>query len=118
MNEMKNEQEEQYRHEGHPHGCMCWRHTGMHGSYGFGFWILRLVFGLAVLLVVFWLGVKIGEVKTYMRQDGFYGGNYFRMNMTGSPYERQGRYIMPQPMMVPITGTTQPAPATSTPKSK
>jgi hypothetical protein len=52
------------------HGDMC--HCGMccagmgHMHGHFGFWIVKLLVALVVLLFVFWLGVKVGEVKTYM----------------------------------------------------
>ena len=44
---------------------MCYAGMGhMHGH--FGFWIAKILVALVVLLFVFWLGVKVGEVKSFI----------------------------------------------------
>jgi hypothetical protein len=43
--------------------CAC----GMGHMHGhFGFWVAKILVALVVLLFVFWLGVKVGEVKSFM----------------------------------------------------
>ncbi len=78
MDEIKKEQS-----MGHGDMCNCgWcMHNHMHGH--FGFWIVKLLVALVVLLFVFWLGVKVGEVKSFVgmgryttRSNMMYYGGY------------------------------------------
>lgn len=72
---------------GHPEGCRCFGccgagfGMGMH-RYGLGFMVLRLLLGLLILLIVFWLGVKIGEFKG-MVGYGYDSGMHHRYMIRG-----------------------------------
>ena len=73
----------------HSHYCGYCGMWGMHGGHRHG--LLRLLLGLFILLMVFWLGMKLGEFKGEFSGMGDYGGY-------GSYY---GRHMMvPQPMML------------------
>ena len=76
--------------------CGC----GVHGGYWFR--LLRWIFAFVILVVVFMLGVKIGELKGIF--DSRYGG--YRM-MGAQPY---GVY----PMMWGVQGTPSGTVTTST----
>lgn len=86
---------------GHMHGC-C------HGwGFGPGRILIRILLTLLVLFVVFWFGVKVGELKAGY---GFGGYGQTRMMRTGSPlmlYQGQGM-MQPQGgnMMYQIPTTT------------
>ena len=59
---------------------------GMCGHWGGGrHRILRVIIGLLILMVAFWAGVKLGELKSSL-EGGFYGGRH--MN--------SGRFLMMQ----------------------
>ena len=63
---------------GHPTGCYCYGCNSF-GRPGFGrrFFLVRWLLGLIILLIVFWVGVKVGEFKAI-----FYGNDW------GMPHER------------------------------
>ena len=90
--------------------CNCPMCRGM-GRYGHGHWVLRWLLGLVILFLVFWFGVKIGELKS-----GFgYGYEHHGMMMqhrTMQYFPQQRMGIMPN-MMVPqgmmASSTTQSA---------
>lgn len=92
--------EEQKNNQQHPQACNCPWHSG----YGHRHFLLRWVLGILILIVVFWLGVKFGEIR------GYFGYGYY-----GYPSHRN--------MMYPYYGYGQPYPtmmngqrfATSTP---
>lgn len=84
--------------------------------HGSPFWLLRVLIGLIVLIIVFWLGVKVGEFHSFgrfglMGHRGFYGGMMGRGYYgyppgwygTSTP---QGQYF--PPMMRGYYGTTTP----------
>ena len=71
------------------------------------FWALRWLLGLVILVIVFWLGVKIGEFKgSFEGGYGFYG----RMSRHGMMMGGQGR--MKYPLSVMMTEPTTPASTT------
>ena len=51
----------------------CCGHCHTHGMGG-KYHLLRWVLGVAIILIVFWLGFKLGEFKGYF---GSYDGSYF-----------------------------------------
>ncbi len=56
-----------------PAGRMCTCGCGCGWAHGHR--IFRVVLAVAIVLVVFWIGVKVGEVRTML--DGYgYGGGY------------------------------------------
>ncbi len=69
---------------GHDHGPWCygWQGGHMHGRFGFGFWIAKLLFMVAMLLFVFWLGVKIGEIKSFYHYGPGRGDSVFFQKKT------------------------------------
>jgi len=95
------------------HGHYCnslWCSEHFHGSrFGFGFFLIRLLFALVVVLVVFWLGVKVGEVKTFTRSG--YGNRtmyYQGMGKMGTPFPPRMMRVQngTQPDMQPQSTTT------------
>ncbi len=66
------------------HDCPC----AMHGTNPMWnphrFMLLRLLLGIVILLVVFGIGMKIGEFKGMVESGGF-GDGMYRQNM----YDRQ-----------------------------
>ncbi len=62
----------------HPEGCMCMACRGKMWSecHGWKFHFLKGLIIALILVVVFWLGVKVGEYR-----DGYYGRGWH-----GAPY--------------------------------
>ena len=59
-------------------GCNCAARTGAGCGNGYGcncghHIILRIVLGLFILAVVFWMGVKLGELKSSLYNHMSYG---------------------------------------------
>ncbi len=69
----------------HPEGCRCFLCQGGHCAWCGGYHgrhpLVKLIFILVVLAVVFWLGVQIGEVKSLYAGYGWggYGPGGYRM---------------------------------------
>jgi len=96
----------------------CCGHCHTHGMGG-KYHLLRWVLGIAIIIIVFWLGFKLGEFKGYFDDYG-YGRGYFGRGMMmnygadGNDYLQYRRtrsnqdYVYP-PMM------WQQLPSTSTP---
>lgn len=62
----------------HPEGCRCWLCQG-HGMHCCGrhHWAWLLV-KLVIIVLVFWLGVKVGELKSMIGYSrGYPGGGYY-----------------------------------------
>ena len=80
-------------------GCGCgWAH---------GHRAFRVVLAIVIALIVFWIGVKVGEVGSALRVHSSYGvrGGYSNI------YNPGGR-MMPGGVAVPVNGTaTSSAPA-------
>ena len=82
---------EENNKNGHPEGCkceMCYGRCYACGGYHHwmkGHWLLRLAIVAVVLIITFWLGVKLGEIKGYF-ESGYagYGMPYGRMMWGGS----------------------------------
>lgn len=76
--------------------CSCEMCQG-YGRYGYHrfFW-LRLILGLVIILMVFFLGVKIGEFK------GYFEGNFGYNNYSSYPVNRGYR---PGPIVYPMSTT-------------
>lgn len=57
----------------------------MHGFCGGGHGALRWVIGALILIMIFWMGMRIGELKSEMYGDYGYGryGNQTRMMRGG-----------------------------------
>jgi hypothetical protein len=70
------------------HQCYCYGHG--HGR----FMAIRLILGLAILAIVFLIGLKIGEFK------GEFGSGYGRHGMMMGDYGRG--YYAPEPMPYPL----------------
>ncbi len=71
----------------------------MYGGHGhIGIFILRWLLGIVILLIVFWMGLQIGEFRGYIGRAGY--GMTPRYQMMGS-----GQGGMP---MIPATGTGAP----------
>lgn len=82
--------------------------TGMgHMHHHFGFWVVKLLVALVALLFVFWLGVKVGEVKSFMGGYGRIGGRNMMYLQQGMP-GWQTTTIVPQSMMTTGKATTTP----------
>ncbi len=98
------------------HCCMCACGMGhMHGH--FGFWVVKLLVALVVLLFVFWLGVKVGEVKSFVG-IGRFGTRSNMMYYGNGTFYDNGSYGTPgSPVIVPQGGMmrTQTYIASSTP---
>ncbi len=89
---------------GHDHMCSC------HG-YGHKHFVLRWLLGIVMLVIVFYLGVKVGEFKGELR-SAYYGG-YGRYMMEGyGPDDYNGWYG--QGMMKVLPGTPATPPASNT----
>lgn len=93
----------------HMHDHCCDMHHGHMGHYG-----MRWILGIVILLLVFWLGMKLGEFKSIVESNYGFGGYGNMMYRSG-----MGPGMM-QYWQVPLnssTGTTTaPAPSTSTKK--
>jgi hypothetical protein len=89
----------------HPAGCSC-KMCGCGCGHG-RHMILRWVLGLVILLIVFWVGVKVGEFKTsaWGYGMGYYGGMHRGMMMRRGGYPQ----MYPMHMMTMPTSTTTPA---------
>ncbi len=86
--------------------CCCGTCSTGHMHGHFGFWIVKLLVALVALLFVFWLGVKVGEVKTFMGEGRYgTGRNMMYLQQSDSPFG--------QTMTVP--GNAMMFQATSTP---
>lgn len=65
--------------------CWCWgHHEGCRKHV-----LLRWVLGLAILLFVFWLGVKVGEFKTLINETYGMPRYEYRMMRGGYPSQFQ-----------------------------
>jgi hypothetical protein len=54
--------------DGSGSGCMCgWHHGHM---------LFRMLIGLIILVIVFWFGVKLGELRESIRGYGFESNSY------------------------------------------
>jgi RNA polymerase subunit RPABC4/transcription elongation factor Spt4 len=89
-------------HDGHKcmlcHGFHCdkcgmgWHHEGMCPMCGGRHIILRWIIGIIILVAVFSMGVKLGELKSVMNYGySNYGGRY----MMSRDYQNPGIYYGP-----------------------
>lgn len=92
------------------HGGMCCGNHAYGGGLGGGhhrFFILRMLLGIIILVIVFSVGVKVGELKGQLEgrygDYGMMGGNYF-----------YNRYAPGQPM--PMMYYNNQAVPTTTPR--
>ncbi len=86
-----------------PYGCGCgWSH---------GHRAFRIIIGIIILLVVFWVGVKVGEFRTIVREYNGYGsrGGYSAGYRPMGRMMGGGGYGVPGQAPAAATGTT-PAP--------
>lgn len=94
--------------------CSMGHMHGMGGKYH----LLRWMLGIAIIIIVFWLGFKLGEFKGYFDDYGYGKGHGWGMmnfgtdnnNYFQSRRSRSQNYIYP-PMML----WQQQLPSTSTP---
>ena len=82
----------------------------MHGFCGGGHGALRWVIGIIIFIMIFWMGVRVGEIKSEMY--GGYGGYGQRMM-----YDR-GYYYGPSMMYGYPTQQTAPVVVPSTKSTK
>ena len=70
--------------------CQGWKHTmhsmhsmsGMYNNWrGHGHFLARVIVGLIILVVVFWIGVKVGEFKGEFENNGYRYKQYRVMPM-------------------------------------
>lgn len=54
------------KNNNHPSGCRCFMCGG-------GYRILHWILGIIILLIVFCVGWKLGEISSFMRGEGYYG---------------------------------------------
>ncbi len=96
--------------EMHDHMCDC----GMHGNgtmWGHNrFMVLRLIIGLGIIFIAFYMGLKIGEFKGMMEGSGF--GGYRTRGMMDDRMMRNSYYGAPVQMnkALPVpspSGTTK-----------
>ncbi|MBU6500282.1 MAG: hypothetical protein KGJ89_00390 [Patescibacteria group bacterium] len=96
------------------HGGMCQLCHWGHWGHGGGHRIFRLLIKLAIIFLVFWFGVKVGQVsnrfRTYMH-NGVQGGYYNMM----APDENYGGGYGPW-MMRGYNGYAAPQQSTTTQK--
>lgn len=80
MFEINNTMEE---HKKHHEECDCRDHGGMccgwgrHGKHSLLKWALLLF----ILIGAFWIGVKVGELKSLLRSEFGYGSSYYTNSM-------------------------------------
>lgn len=100
---------------GHPEGCRCVMCGGWHGvwAHGRGHWLLRLILGVIILLLVFWLGFKLGKLVVsinggygYLMRHGKHWGYPGYYNMMGPGYYGDGCYGYGPGMMRGWQGAT------------
>lgn len=74
--------------------CMCgWHHGHM---------LFRLLIGIIILILVFWFGVKLGELREIVR-GGYGGGQYYPMMRYRT---MPSMTTMPSPTATPSTTAT------------
>jgi hypothetical protein len=88
-------------------GVCSWCYGGKHR-------LLRWLLVLVVLVVVFCVGVKLGELKTLIGNGGYRGSRHYYMMGPGANYGPNSGYYAP--MMRGWYGNTAPQPATTTQK--
>jgi hypothetical protein len=78
--------------------CSCWKYGGHRP--------LRILLGLIILVIVFAMGMKLGELKG-MYNSGFYGGDMWggRNMMRGYPGMMMNGGMNGNPMMQSTTTT-------------
>lgn len=107
--------EEQYKQ--HDHSCQQCHHgcCQMEGGWGMGhhhFRPWRMLLKVIVILFVFWLGMQLGEIKTFMRDSygpDSYGPGY--MMDVGYPDNYGNGYDMGGMMRNYYYDNQQPVPA-------
>ena len=103
-------------HNGNGHGdahCSTCGSCAGCGSCGCGsghsHLVARLVIGIIIVVIAFWLGLKLGELRAEFYNSGYYGSNmpWGRM-MQGSGYrslpEQSGGYVNLPQMMQGVNG--------------
>jgi hypothetical protein len=111
---------EEMNKDKHAEGCDCYACKGqkMCGMYGHccgghRHVLLRWLLGLLILVIVFWLGVKIGEFKGAF---GGYGSYYYgmprHMRSFNRPMMKNGYWGYPR-MMGNTSSSTQPQSGTT-----
>ena len=76
--------------------------------------LVRVLIKIAILVIIFWVGVKIGEFKSYM-EGRYYGGTRMMWGLNADDGSGNGYYVGPGGMM---RGWTTTAPATTTTPKK
>ncbi len=98
-------------------GCTCSCGCGWQRGHR----MFRVIIGLIILALVFWVGVKIGELKTLVMRSGWgYGGYYGHTMMMGYPggyggygYDGYGYGGNAAPAQAPAQGVGTSSPATA-----
>ncbi|MCX6712700.1 MAG: hypothetical protein NTY66_00645 [Candidatus Vogelbacteria bacterium] len=66
--------------------------------------LTRWILGLVIIVLVFWCGLKVGELKNELR--GNFGRGYDRSEMMNSGWRTGGRVLMLE-QGIPVTGSTE-----------
>ena len=90
----------------HEHCAECEMHHGYHRYF-----FLRWVLGIVIILIVFWLGLKIGEFKGYFESDFGYSTGFHQSGFRMGPGMMNYWY-----QQVPTPDSTTTTPKTTTPK--
>lgn len=70
----------------------CYGMDHMHGMGG-KYHLLRWLLGIAILLIVFWLGFKLGEFKGYFSDNGYGFGRSHGWRMMNSYGRNNDDYL-------------------------
>ncbi len=81
---------EEQKPQGHPEGCRCFQcRCGTdckcgHGWHGHRHFLLRFLVGIIILVIVFAVGVKLGELKSSFGHGHYSGGRHYMMQPYGT----------------------------------
>ena len=96
-------------HYGSGMGCGCG--CGGYGHHWMGGRILRVVIALLVALFIFWVGVKVGELRSEL---GGFGGHRGYYMMGGYGASSAGGYAVPQNGLMRLVPQGGTAPTSTT----
>lgn len=91
--------------------CMGGKCSGMHGTMCHGH-LLKKVVTIVMMIFVFWLGLQLGEVRSFKMMNGYreYGNSGYGYRMMGGQYNQGSWAPVGEPGAVlpqTTTGTTK-----------